>query len=277
MATTTYTPARTYPIKECLHYLQGLTKKPVWDKLTITPQAYMKLLAYTHLMDGKEVTGFGRVKDGKVIDFKILEQEVTGTTADATAEAITKFMMSLPEEQIQEWCIDWHTHPTFSTTPSGTDWTNYAEMYNIRMNNQFIIMIFNESGDLYCKNYINPQRVTPITVTVEDYQSLSDDIIERIYNLAKSDVLTHCKKKEYQTTYSSSYWTKEDTDTEKKKTYTWQEIQKQKTQETDDTLTITSNRCAWCGATLRFEEEINSGVCYDCMDDYQISYGYDGY
>lgn len=243
MATNVYTPPTktVYPVKECLHYLKGLTKKPQWTDLTMTAQAYIKLLAYTHLMDGKEVTGFGRVKDNQIIDFKILEQEVQSTEVNCSAEAITKFLMSVPENEISEWCIDWHTHPTFSTTPSQTDWTNYAEMYNIRMSNQFIVMIFNEDGDMYIKDYINPQKVTPIKVTIQDYTGVSDDIIERIYNICKADVQNNCTKKVYQTTYTrSTYWNYQDDDDDndfkqKKKTYTWQEIQKEKTQEALDT------------------------------------------
>lgn len=171
-------------------------KPPKYTELTFTRYAWTKMIAYCHLIDKYEITGFGRVVDNKVIDVKILEQKVQPALVDCDEDAMSEFLMGLPMDEIGQWVLDWHSHVDLGAFASGTDTTNYDKQFLARMKNQYPYLIVNKRNEYCCKCYINPTRATDITLTVDD-SILTEDDIKHIYEECKHDIETLCSRTTY--------------------------------------------------------------------------------
>lgn len=179
---------------ECLHIIEELFQSPKYSKLTITSEAYIKLMCYINLVGDYEVNGFGRVIDDKIVDFKILQQTVNRSTVLANEQSIFKFMSQTPRDQLKEWILDWHSHVTFSPEPSRTDLSNYELMKELRGNQQFPYLIINKYGQYTCRNYINEYREKDIQLVLPSEQELSNIDIQQIYEQCKQEVEQKCSK-----------------------------------------------------------------------------------
>lgn len=119
------------------------------SSLLFESKAFLKLMEYARGVK-TEICGVGRIeKDqfgiSRVTDIAIMPQEVGGVDANVTASDMEAFFQTIPEENREEWCFNWHTHPTFSTNPSGTDLSNYknmGELFDI-----FVPMIVSHAGE----------------------------------------------------------------------------------------------------------------------------------
>jgi len=198
-----------YPVTECLQLLQNLFTKPDYERLTITPYAWMKLMAFIHLIGDYEISGFGRIipdenneRAGIVIDFDIIKQEVKAAYVESDADAVLEFIMQIPENERTEWILDWHSHVNMGTTPSSTDWNNYEEMLTARQHKQFPAMIVNKSGDVTAHQIICPDKHPKIEMRLQQ-ATLSNEEIEQIYNECKEKVQNKCTKANVVTTYNS--------------------------------------------------------------------------
>jgi len=198
-----------YPVTECLQLLKNLFTKPDYERLTITSYAWMKLMAFIHLIGDYEISGFGRIipnekddKNGIIIDFDIIRQEVKSAYVESDADAVLEFIMQIPENQRTEWILDWHSHVNMGTSPSGTDWDNYEEMLAARQHKQFPAMIVNKSGNVSAHQIICPDKHPTIEVSLQ-HTHLSDAEIEQIYAECKTKVQNKCTKAAVVTTYNS--------------------------------------------------------------------------
>ena len=198
-----------YPVTECLQLLQNLFTKPDYERLTITPYAWMKLMAFIHLIGDYEISGFGRVipdedneRTGIIVDFDIIKQEVKAAYVESDADAVLEFIMQIPENERTEWILDWHSHVNMGTSPSSTDWNNYEEMLTARQHKQFPAMIVNKSGDVTAHQIICPDKHPKIEMRLQQ-TILSNTEIEQIYNECKEKVQNKCTKAAVVTTYNS--------------------------------------------------------------------------
>ena len=202
-----------YPVTECLQFLKNMYTQPAYKELIITAYAWTKLMAYIHLVGEYEVSGFGRIQNGKVTDFEIIRQEVKATYVESDADAVLEFIMNTPADQRSEWILDWHSHVNMATSPSTTDWTNYYEMLAARQYKQFPAMIVNKAGNVTANQIICENKHTPIIMKVEN-TPLSEDKIEKLYQICKDRVEHYCTKAEVTSSWSgygartntSSYW-----------------------------------------------------------------------
>ena len=182
-----------YPVTECLQYLKNMYTKPVYTQLAITNYAWTKLMAFIHLVGDYEISGFGRIKNGTIIDFDIIRQEVKSAYVESDADSVLEFIMNTPSDQREEWILDWHSHVNMGTTPSSTDWTNYSEMYKARQHKQFPAMIVNKKGNVTANQIICEERHTDIKIFV-DTTPLEEIEIEKIYEVCKNKVEHYCTK-----------------------------------------------------------------------------------
>ena len=263
----------TFKPKECLRAIQNLFATPKYTELKIGMKAYIKLMCYCHLAGEQEITGIGRIRNGEIIDFKIPYQEVTGTTADATDENIIDLMREIPIDDIPEWELDWHSHCDMQAFISSTDEDNYELMSMAKGSKQFPILVINKKGDVCCKQFIHAGKVPTITFKLEKSE-LSNSEIERIYNQCKQEVAERVSLKHIPTTYTKSY------NNYSKPTYGQGKLnygesfgysskKNELTDFRDDTAEDYGygyGRCCSCGVELVTANEIENGLCDDCLD-----------
>lgn len=177
-----------------------------YQKLIFTPQAYLKMMAYMHLIGDLEITGLGKLslknKEKQIYqvdDIAILEQEVRSAYVDTSATAISDFIQQLPTTDAPEqWALDWHSHVNMATSPSGTDWDNYEEMSKLRMNNTFPFIVANKKGDIFAGEYISDHEYYKLEVQIPTQDELRTAIDQQtytnIYNQCKNDIELKCTK-----------------------------------------------------------------------------------
>ncbi len=123
--------------------------------LLFEAKAFLTLFEYARSVS-TEICGIGRIqKDdfdiARVTQIAILPQEVGGADANVTATEMEAFFETIPEDERKEWCFNWHTHPTFSTSPSAVDLANYNNMNDLF--DVFVPMIINKKGEYNAYSY----------------------------------------------------------------------------------------------------------------------------
>lgn len=254
-----------YKVTNCFELVKEifLPSKPKWSELTFTKEAYIKLMCYIHLIGEYEITGFGRVIDNKIVDIKILKQEVQQSVVDCDEEAMMEFLMSIPKEERGQWILDWHSHVNMPVFASGTDSTNYEEQYKARMSNQFPLLIVNKKQEYYAKCYVNKFKQTDIEILFED-KDITDEVIKEIYETCQNDIEQLCSKKVityrqnkfgFGTTinqYNNVNYFKKNQQTEGEKL-----LEDLKNKNLDD-------YCISCATYLVDAEEYDRGICNEC-------------
>lgn len=186
-----YIPSKEYEVTECMDTIKKLLEQPTYESLTITAEAWAKLLCYIHLIGSNEVTGFGRIVDNKVVDFKIIKQTVRSAYVECNEDAVLDFIMSTPAEERGQWILDWHSHVNMSTSPSGTDWGNYESMLAARMGNQFPVMIVNKRTEITAMQYISKHNTPDIDILIEN-KEIENEKLYDIYNTCKEEIVKLC-------------------------------------------------------------------------------------
>lgn len=257
------TGSRPLKITECLKVIKNMFTKPKYEHLNITMQAYLKLMSYIHLVGDNEITGLGRIKDDTIIDFKIPKQVVDGTTADATDDEMLELLREIPIEEMSEWELDWHSHVNMQVFISGTDEENYELMSMARGNKQFPIMVVNKKGEFCFKNFIHAGKTPDISLTLLK-EDLSDEVMEGIYAEAKKDVeeKVHEKVRIIEATNWRGFNNFNRNFGSKKK----EKEKEEEIIEADYAIEPESKRfCRYCGVELITPDEIDEGLCEDCM------------
>ena len=249
-----------YKPKECLRTIQNLFAQPKYKELKIGMRTYIKLMCYVHLAGEQEITGFGRIVNGEIVDLTIPQQEVTGTTADVTDEDMMDFIRSLPIEEIEEWELDWHSHAGMRAFVSGTDAENYELMSMAKAGKQFPILVINRKQEYVCKNYIHPEKTPDIKLTIL-MEELSNSEIEEIYNECKDEVALKLRMKEIKVEKKVNAWNNS----------AWNYGKQSKITFKTKNNYQTNLYCSECGAKLSSELEKQTSLCEDC---YSSFYGY---
>lgn len=256
-------------LKDCKQLIYNIFAKPKYNELKITKRAYIKLMCYINLIGDFEISGFGRIKDGTIIDFKILKQQVKAAYVECDDNAVLEFIKSVPKKELAEWELDWHSHVDMGVTPSGTDWKNYEDMSALRGYKQFPAMIVNKKQDFTLINYISEENSTDIDLLVTD-EEITQKEIDEIYEEAKNDIKTNCTKV-VQTTTKFTYNINKNTCVKEKTSYPtydnyinnhgnwWADYDK-----ADDDFA--EYKCKSCGVELINSHELTTGLCEDCEE-----------
>lgn len=125
------------------------------EKVTIlfTQQAYLRMMMLVDYYDS-EVAWYGLVQkmDDKlyrVYDIKICKQFVTGGKVDTEDEDTLEFFNSLTDDEAEHMHFQAHSHVNMSTTASGVDLQNQADVIrNMGKTGFYIFQIWNKSGDI---------------------------------------------------------------------------------------------------------------------------------
>lgn len=276
-----------YIVTECYNILKNMWAEPDYVKLTITAEAWYKLVAFINLVGDFEITGFGRIQSVPtengvmhlVTDFDIIKQEVKPAYVEADEDAVLQFLMKLPEDQRDEWTLDWHSHVEMGTTPSGTDWNNYSEMLATRMGKQFPSMIVNKKGHITAQQIISDNRHPSIQVMVQQ-KALPESDILKIYNECKDKVERLCTEyvapvTTYKPTYASqttsNIWAgyAKKSDAQAVEDYDDYEYYGQYTGYGTQADVEEDLDCHYCGAKASswHTQQLGVAVCKDCYDD----------
>ena len=228
-----------YQVFECFKLIRRLIEKPKYTKLKVSNKVWLKLLCYINLVGDYEISGFGRIKNNEIIDFKILRQTIGRANAKCDEQAVVEFMKSVPINEISEWELDWHSHVNFNPTPSGTDWGNYELMQEIRLGNQFPVMIVNKHQELTLINYLNKLKSTPIEL-INTEEEVTEEELTVIYNNCKQDIEELCSLEVVKLPNITGY--------------------------TNPSAKFFRDRfCINCGIELITKEELETGLCSNCM------------
>lgn len=238
-------------VTECYKKVMSKFETPLYTNLKWTPKAYLKIQFLINLVGEYEVTGYGRVKNGEVIDVSIPKQTLTSTTANVSEMAMVEFMSKIPKQQLSEWILDWHSHVEMSTSPSGTDKENYNEQFEARGCKQFIATIVNKKGSCWCKCVVGGGRFEDVEVSIDNNFENVDT--KELYNECVELVKDNCNKEVTVVVQTKLFETPKQKDKSKSKTK--------------------DRECKICGQPLRAWED---DLCWECKRDnlYTLGYGY---
>lgn len=238
-------------VTECYKKVMSKFETPLYTELVWSPKAYLKVQFLINLVGGYEITGYGRVKNGKVIDVSIPKQTLTSTTANVNEMAMVEFMSKIPKEQLSEWILDWHSHVEMSTSPSGTDKENYNEQFEARGCKQFIATIVNKKESCWCKCVVGGGRFEDVEVSViKDFDKVDT---KELYNECVELVKDNCNKEVTVVVQTKLFETPKQKDKSESKTK--------------------DRECKICGQPLHSWEH---DLCWECKRDslYTLGYGY---
>lgn len=253
---------------DCLKKLLNcfFPKQPMFKELAFTQRAWIKMITYAHLAGNLEISGYGRIVDGKVIDVKLTEQEVESARVSATAESQINFIKSTPKDQLGQWILDWHSHVDMGAFSSSIDDKNYESQWECRGQKQFPVLIVNKRQEYHAECYVSPYNRPEIKIKIEidkDNPLTEKEYLE-MYEECKKDVEENVKRKTYTTySYSKSNYTYGDV---------WYKPSENKKKENTvakengegSNLVINSEECISCGCGLASRAEFLRGICDDC-------------
>ena len=283
-----------FPVVECFTALRNLWARPEIEELTITHTAYMKLMAYIHLIGKYEISGFGRVQkiddEYYVTDFDIIKQTVEGAYVESDEDAILDFLRRTPADQREEWILDWHSHVRMSTNPSGTDWNNYEDMLTARMNHQFPILVVNQNEEMTAYQIITPEKHTEIGLCIED-KPFNEEELRRIYDSCKKQIQELCS---YRVRKAPTITTTQWNNTTGGWNWSWKNwagktdsqdyIQTKITDKSSNSIITEDDdeiddmvayhnegyqmQCEYCGNILKTRTELEYGCCEKCWEEF---------
>lgn len=236
--TISYEPLQ---ITECFKKIVARYEKPKYTELTFTARAYIKLMFIIHLVGSYEVSGYGKIVNGKIVDLYLPQQVLTSTTAEIDEDAMVDFLSEIPTNELKYWELDWHSHVNMPTSPSSTDKSNYEEQAEARGNKQFVAMIVNKSESIWIKNVVSGVKFTDIEIKREPID-LSKKELKKIYEECVELVEDRCTKERRLTVKVTK------------------NMQKDKSQ----LSLLTKETCSVCGKEL---ESWEHDKCWECKRD----------
>jgi hypothetical protein len=138
---------------------QGSVDSKYPDTIRFTAYAFAKML-YLREKGSTEISGFALTDENDpylIIDFLLPKQECTGVTTEMTSEGIVELFDKLsgpakfnglglsPSRYGRIWI---HTHPGFSSEPSGTDWSTFKGTFGDK--EWSIMFVFSSEREATC-------------------------------------------------------------------------------------------------------------------------------
>ncbi len=173
-------------------------------EIVIKNEALQKMRAYVASVT-TEISGLGRAKFDQstgiwyVDDVKIFEQEVSGAETEMNTEMIAKFITELvrADENVEDWCVWWHSHADMGVFWSGTD-TDY--MNNSRAGDVLLSIVTNKKGEYKARIDIHKYGIfqdnLPLSIEMFSQEVLDEVIAEVEQKVTKKvyPVVYHGKK-----------------------------------------------------------------------------------
>lgn len=138
----------------------GKTAYPCLQGLRFTPRAWAKLLFFLH-GGHTEISGYGISRNSNpllVTDFRTISQDCTPASTVMKGNALSDYLLGCAEEGLHpaECQRIWiHTHPTFSTGPSGIDENTFKAWLGDPPPYWAIMLIVNGKHETYCRLRFN--------------------------------------------------------------------------------------------------------------------------
>lgn len=245
-------------VTECFNLIKHLllNTKQYTEPLTFTPEAWVKINCYIHLIGNLEITGLGKIEDNKITDVKLLTQEVRAAYVECDDDAISDFIQQHPTEA-HLWQLDWHSHVDMSTSPSGTDWKNYAEMQEIRMGNTFPFLVINKSQEMTAGEYIGGGKYHRLTINKPESIPLTQQQMKDIYEQCKADIQLHCTQYVATVTYGIP----------QHKYYGYNTTNYYGVASGRYSQKKTTEQCLFCSADLTTQYERERKHCMECLKE----------
>lgn len=167
-------------------------KKTV-PKIFVTPEAYFKIMEYAKQCQ-YEISWFSRVYKEQncyvILDAMLLDQTVTGASAEFSEEELSNFMVSTIKDkgidffnEIKCWG---HSHVKMSTSPSGQD---LKQILEFNEQDYYIMLIVNKYEEAHLEFYDFKNNMLyknlPLQLYVENCKSIADGV--------KADIEKHVK------------------------------------------------------------------------------------
>lgn len=167
-------------------------------KLVYSPSAWLRMNA---LVDNfsSEVSWFGLVDKTEnplvyyIYDVLVCKQQVNGAKVDTEDEDMLEFLSGLTDEEAEHLHFQAHSHVNMSTSASGTDLQNQADILaNMPGNDGFyIFQIWNKRGDIDTYFYDLTNNVfydkNDVEVLVEDTKyGTTDDFVAKAKKMVSS-------------------------------------------------------------------------------------------
>ena len=263
---------------ECKNVIRNFFAKGKYDKLKITKKAFLKVMMFANMAGKYEISGFGRIQDGVITDFKLIKQEIRNAYVEASSDAVMDFIRSVPKEELPEWELDWHSHVDMNAFASDTDVKNYEEMLTLKGGVQFPAMIVNKSGEIELFNFLSEKKMPKIELKMTN-EEISAEEFDKLYEEAKAEVEKQC------TVYvapvvQNKLLEKSDKKGKKqnnKQTTIFNQNYNQNASYDEDAWYSYKNYgngysnsgrhyCKSCGLWLDTDEERERGICDDCME-----------
>jgi len=184
------------------YYKKMLISKPI-PELSFTEEAWLKIKTYIELIGDYEIGGLGRVVDGKIIDIKILKQTVEAAYYESSEQAVLDFIREIPREQINEWCLDWHSHVNMGVSPSLTDYTNYEKLYSMSMDKPFPALVINKKDDINGFTCFGNNVYKKTNIIIPDITRITEQQYLDIYSECYNEIMNKCMVKKH--FYYSNY------------------------------------------------------------------------
>ena len=160
-------------------------------KLVYSPKAWLRMNALVKNFDS-EISWFGLVAETDdpmiyyIYDVLVCKQQVNGVKVDTEDEDMLEFISNLTEDQSDHMHFQAHSHVNMSTSASGTDLQNQADILANMPGNEgfYIFQIWNKRGEIstyfydLSKNVFYDKDDVEIIVEDEDYGTLDDFVSE---------------------------------------------------------------------------------------------------
>lgn len=176
-------------------------KKTV-PKIFVTPEAYFKIMEYAKQCQ-YEISWFSRVYNEQnwyvILDAILLDQTVTGSSAEFSEEELSNFMVSTIKDkgidffnEIKCWG---HSHVEMSTSPSAQD---LKQILAFNEQDYYIMLIVNKYEEAHLEFYDFKNnmlyRNLPLQLYVENCKSISDGVKDDIKKHVKTRTIKYKKK-----------------------------------------------------------------------------------
>lgn len=242
----------------CMSYLKNiLLSKNRITELVFSEYAWTKINCYINLVGDYEITGFGKVENGIIIDVCIIDQVVESAYVACDLDSMVDFMTSLPKEERGLWSLDWHSHVNMATSPSSTDEGNYDEQLSARLGKAFPFLIINKKEKMTCGFWLGNGKYSDIKVTVEDSGKLDESLLAYIYKICKKEIEEKCTKRTHVYNYNTGF-NYQGSNKVLTTFKTYGNINKVNETEHLDGF------CVMCGNELLTADEMFTGYCDEC-------------
>lgn len=176
--------------------------KETVPRIFVTPEAYFKIMEYARQCQ-YEISWFSRVYNEQncyvILDAMLLDQTVTGASAEFSEEELSNFMVSTIKDkgidffnEIKCWG---HSHVKMPTSPSGQD---LKQILEFNEQDYYIMLIVNKYEEAHLEFYDFKNNMLyknlPLQLYIENGKSIADGVKADIEKHVKTHTIKYAEK-----------------------------------------------------------------------------------